>query len=459
MSDADSTPRRRPPTIDLTAKEIETGAPDPASKSDAAKSDADAAEQAAAPDASAGRADNNRRPGGVASYALGGIIGAAVVAAVGAGLWIGGLVPASQNAAPPNGAASPSAQSLKASDAEDISSRLDKIQQALQAPHPDAELAGRLTTAEAQAKAMGDTLAALTRRVDEIAAASQTATTQAKDAVTAAEAAKSGVEAAKTSGEAAKSSAEAARTTAEAAKSAAAAGPQRNDVEALRTNIDTVGSGLDSLRGNVDALAGRIATLEGAVKSLTAEVAQRTSSSSADDRVTRLTVAAEALRATVERGAPYQAELGAASALGADAGAIATLQPFAAQGVPSAAQLGRELAALTHGLNRASDAAPTGTSFLARLESNAQKLVRVTPVGASAASGGDDAASVVARIDAAAARGDLAAALADIAKLPEAARAPLDAWVKKAQAREAAIAASGRIAADALAALSKPAAQ
>jgi hypothetical protein len=450
MSDADSTPRRRPPTIDLTAKEVETGAPDSPPQSAAAKSDADAAEQAG-PEASAGRRNDDRRPGGIASYALAGLIGAVVVAATGAGLWIGGFVPASQNAALPN--------SLKAADAEDIASRLDKIQKALQAPHPDAELAGRLTTAEAQAKAMSDTVAALTRRVDEIAAASQAAAAQAKDAVAAAEAAKSGVEAAKTSGEAAKSSAEAARTTAEAAKSAAAAGPQRNDVEALRTNIDTVGSGLDSLRGNVDALAGRIATLEGAVKSLTAEVAQRTSSSSADDRVTRLTVAAEALRATVERGAPYQAELGAASALGADAGAIATLQPFAAQGVPSAAQLGRELAALTHGLNRASDAAPTGTSFLARLESNAQKLVRVTPVGASAASGGDDAASVVARIDAAAARGDLAAALADIAKLPEAARAPLDAWVKKAQAREAAIAASGRIAADALAALSKPAAQ
>jgi hypothetical protein len=459
MSDADSTPRRRPPTIDLTAKEVETGAPDAGAKSDTAKSGADAAEQAAAPDASAGRADHNRRSGGVASYALGGIIGAAIVAAIGAGLWIGGIVPASQNAAPPNSAASPGAQSLKAADAEDIAARLDKIQQALQAAHPDAELAGRLATAEAQAKAMGDTLAALTRRVDEIAAASQTAAAQAKDAAAAAEAAKSGVEAAKTSGEAAKTSAEAARTTAEAAKSAAAAGPQRSDVETLRTNIDTVGSGLDALRGNIDALTGRIATLEGAVKSLTAEVAQRTSSSSADDRVTRLTVAAEALRATVERGAPYQAELGAATALGADAKAIATLQPFAALGVPSGAQLGRELAALTQGLNRSTDAEPSSASFLARLENHAQKLVRVTPVGAPAGSGGDDSASVVARIDAAAARGDLAAALAEIAKLPEASRAPLDAWVKKAQAREAAIAASGRIAADALAALSKPAVQ
>ena len=134
-------------------------------------------------------------------------------------------------------------------------------------------------------------------------------------------------------------------------------------------------------------------------------------------------------------------------------------QPFAAQGVPSAAQLGRELAALMPALYRAAEAEPNNNSFLARLESHAQKLVRITPVGTSAAPAGDDPASVIARINAAAARGDSAAALADIAKLPDAARALADDWVKKAQAREAAIAASRRIAADALAALSKPVSQ
>ena len=66
---------------------------------------------------------------------------------------------------------------------------------------------------------------------------------------------------------------------------------------------------------------------------------------------------------------------------------------------------------------------------------------------------------MIARINAAAARGDVAAALADIAKLPDASRALADGWVKKAQAREAAIAASQRIAADALAALGKPGSQ
>jgi hypothetical protein len=409
MSEADSTPRRRPPTIDLTAKEVETGAPDPTPKSD---TDAEyRATENTVPGRPSGSFFSRATP-----YAIGVMIGAVAVAAVVAGLWLVGFVPVHRAAAPqstaaaPSIPAAPSAQSTETADTDEISSRLDRIQQALQAQRPDAALESRLTATEAQGKAFGDSLAALTRRIDDIAAASQTALAQAK----------------------------AAAAAAEAAKSAAHASIQRSDL---------------------DVLTSRIAVLEGAVKSLSADVAQRTSSSNADDRATRMTVAAEALRAAVERGAPYQAELGAVTALGAEQNATAALQSFAAQGVPSAAQLGRELAALTPALYRATEAEPNNNSFLARLESHAQKLVRITPVGTSAAPAGDDPASVIARIDGAAARGDCAAALADIAKLPDAARALADGWVKKAQAREAAIAASQRIAADALAALSKPVSQ
>ena len=399
MSEADSTPRRRPPTIDLTAKEVETAAPDPAPNADTEHRAADGAVPGGRGGSFFSRAKMD--PIGV-------VIGALAAGAVAVGFWLAGFVPVHQTAPPQSTVAA--APSTKTADIDEISARLDRIQQALQAQRPDAALESRLTATEAQGKAFADSLAAVTRRVDEVAAASQTALAQAKTASAAAE----------------------------AAKSAAQAGVQRSDL---------------------DILAGRIATLEGAVKSLSADVAQRTSSSNADDRATRMTVAAEVLRATVERGAPYQAELGAVTALGAEQNATAALQPFAAQGVPSAAQLGRELAALTPALYRATEAEPNNNSFLARLESHAQKLVRITPVGTSAAPAGDDPASVIARINAAAARGDSAAALADIAKLPDGARALADDWVKKAQACEAAIAASRRIAADALAALSKPVSQ
>jgi hypothetical protein len=402
MSEADSTPRRRPPTIDLTAKEVETAAPDPAPNADT-EAQHRAADSAVPSGRGGGRFFSRAKPD-----PIGVVIGALAAGAVAVGFWLAGLVPVHQTAAPQSAVAA--APGTKTADIDEISARLDRIQQALQAQRPDAALESRVTATEAQGKAFADSLAAVTRRVDEIAAASQTALAQAK----------------------------AASVAAEAAKSTAQAGVQRSDL---------------------DMLTGRIATLEGAVKSLSAEAAQRTSSTNADDRATRMTVAAEALRATVERGAPYQAELGAVTALGAEQNATAALQPFAAQGVPSAAQLGRELAALTPALYRATETEPNGNSFLARLESRAQKLVRITPVGTSAAPAGDDPASVIARINAAAARGDSAAALADIAKLPDGARALADGWVKNAQACEAAIAASRRIAADALAALSKPVSQ
>ena len=215
---------------------------------------------------------------------------------------------------------------------DQISARLDKIQQALQTPRADDSLPGRMTAVEAQDKALGDALAALSRRVDEVAAASQSALAQAK----------------------------AASAAADEAKSAAASGLQRSDL---------------------DALASRVAALESAVKSLTAESAQR--SASPGDNAARATVAAEALRAAVERGVSFQAELAAVKSFGADQDAVAALAPFAAGGVPSAAALGRELAALTPSLQRAADAeTPTG-SLLGRLEARAQRLVRITPIDAA----------------------------------------------------------------------------
>jgi hypothetical protein len=409
MSEADSTPRRRPPTIDLTAKEVETGTPEPVPQSDAGATGS-AAGDAAPSGGSGGSFFGRMRP-----EPVGVAIGAVAAGAIAVGFWLAGFVPGHETIAPQNVATAPSpsatlsASSAKTGDTDEISARLDRIQQSLQAPQPDVALIGRMTTTEAQTKALSESLAALARRVDDVATASQSALAQAKAAAAAAEAAQ-----------------------------------------------NTVQAGVR--RGDLDTLANRMTALEGAVKSLSAEAARRTSSSNADDRATRLTVAAEALRATVERGAPYQAELGAVTALGAEQSATAALEPFAAQGVPGAAQLGHELAALTPALYRATETEPNNDSFLARLENHAQKLVRITPLG-TAAPAGDDPASVAARINAAAADGNLAAALADIAKLPDAARALTDAWVKKAQAREAAIAASQRIAADALAVLGKPVSQ
>ena len=427
MSETDSTSRRRPPTIDLTAKEVETARPEAKPQPDAESASTDAKPESVGEGATdAGETASGRHAGGssgrIAPYAIGLAAGAIAVAAIAAALWFADLIPvhdvsaptAAQGAAAPPRAGLPAMQSVQSAGTDQISARLDRIEQALQGPpRTDAALAGRVAGAEAQVKALGDSLAALTRRVDDLAVAAQTALVEAKSA---AEAAK------------------------EAAKNAAPSAAQKNAVQ----------------RSDVEAVESRVAAVQTAMKSLDADLAQRTSSANADDRVMRLTIAAEALRAAVERGAPFAGELAAVKALGADPKATAPLEPFAVKGLISTAELGRELAALTPALSRATEPRPSNTSFLATLESRAQKLVRITPVGTAQPPAGDDAAAVIGRLNADAATGDIDAALGEVAKLPDEARALAKAWADKAGARQAALAQSRRIAAEALTALAKP---
>ncbi len=419
-SESDNTADRRPPTIELAATEVATSADESAAGA-AESADTRAAEdEAASSNASSPTADNQQTTGTssgrLTSHVPGALIGAFIMAAVLAALWVTDLIPArdgtaghtlASNSAAPSPPTTPPTSTVPAQTSPtppDLSARLDKIERAMQAQRGEPALGGRIGGVEAQAKSLGNDVAALQRRVDEIAASGQSAAKQADTAFNAAEAAKSASEAA-------------------------------NKMEVQR--------------GDFDALASRIMALESAVKGLAAATAPV-------DRAARLTVAAEALRAAVERGAPYQAELTALRTLGVDQKAAAPLELFAANGVPSAAALAHELEALTPVLQQASEPDSGDATFLERLKANAEKLVRITPAGAPA---GNDPAAVVARIRFDATHGDIAAALAAIGALPDSAKSLTAAWSKKAAAREAALAASRQIASDALAALATPAAR
>jgi len=372
-SEPGSKPERRPPTIELTATEVGSSAAQ--SGTAAPKSDA--------PNQSAETRANDRPAGRLKSHAISAGLGALVMVAIIGGLWIAGFGQSPQAVAPVMPRASVSTAPQVAPDIS--SAQLNKIEAALQAQQA---LTDRVAAAEAQTKSLSDSLAALNKRLDEIA---------------------------------------------EAAKTANQAAVQR---------------------GDLDALTNRVAALESAIKALSDNASHPRSA--ATDQAARLTIAAEALRATVERGAPYQAELAAVQSLGADANALTPLQPFAATGVPSAATLAQSLATLTPSLRQAANTAADGDSFLGRLEANAQQLVRFTPINAPT---GNNPSAVIARMNVEAERGDIAAALADAAQLPDAAKALAADWVKQAGAREAALTASRQIAADALAALNKTAGQ
>jgi hypothetical protein len=226
--------------------------------------------------------------------------------------------------------------------------------------------------------------------------------------------------------------------------------------------INAAESATKSLADNAAALSRRAEAADAAlrdtnsrIEKLTAALAdvQTTARAAAagSDRASRLAVAASALRNAVEHGDPFTAELAIVKPLAPDAGAVALLEPFAASGVPGNATLGQELATIVRPLLRASDQTPADAGFLDRLQANAQKLVRVRPVDEEPR--GDDRSAILSRVEQRASQGNVAAAMTELNKLPADARAPMQAWFAKVEARNKAIDASRRLAADAVAAL------
>jgi hypothetical protein len=429
-SESDNKAGRRPPTIELTATEVgnpqspasagaepaaEPAAPQDTrsenhthSENETHSEDDSSGERAAESRATEPNAPASNRQ--LTSHTVSALLGAVVAAAIIGGVWLAGFIPSRNAATPAEPMAVPSPAIHSAADAA-ITARLDKIERAVQGQQqPDAAMGNRIAALEAQTKSLGTSIATLGGRLDEIASSSQSAVKQA-----------------------------------DAAHAAAEAATKANQATNQAMSQNT------AQRGDIEALTNRIVTLENTVKTLTAAATE--AAPETDDRPARLSVAAEALRATVERGAPYQAELAAVQALGVDRAATAPLQPFASQGVPSVSVLARELTALMAALEGAAEPAATDATFLDRLKANAQKLVRITPAGAPP---GNDPADVIARIKFDAAHDDIDAALADIKQLPDPEKALAGDWIKKVQSRDAAVAASRQIAADALAALSKP---
>ena len=417
MSETDDQTPRRPPTIELAATEVDDAADKPAA-GDADAGATGTAEHATDGSKAPGPASTGRR---FTSHFASALIGAVVMAAAAAVLWLTGVIPsrettpfgtAASDTSAPTVPSNPTPPAVAQSSpmAPDMTARLDKIERTIEAQRSDPALGNRIAEVAAQTKALADNLAALTRRVDETAATGQSAAKQADTALDTAEAAKTASEAA---------------------------------------------SKVQVRHEDVDALASRIMALESAVKGLAAVTAPLTSSG-ANDRAARLTIAAEALRAAVERGTPYQNELSALKALGIDVKKTEALEPFAGSGVPTAAALARELEALVPALQDAAEPRSGDTSFVERLKNNAQKLVRIAPLNAPP---GNDPQAVADRIRLDAVHADIGAALADINALPDPEKPLAAAWNKKAAAREAALAASRQIAAEALAALAQASAR
>lgn len=186
---------------------------------------------------------------------------------------------------------------------------------------------------------------------------------------------------------------------------------------------------------------------------LKAAEAKAAEAKGADDLPLRRLVASSLLDVLVRVGDPFATALATTKSLSVNADALKPLEGFAATGVPNANALCRELLTIVPKLNPPAPetAATTGTGIVDRLQSGAAKLVRIQRADAT----GDDRGSVVARVTAAALRNDLTEARRELNALSPADRAPAQAWLDKADARDAALAASRKLASDAMAELAQ----
>jgi hypothetical protein len=235
----------------------------------------------------------------------------------------------------------------------------------------------------------------------------------------------------------------------------------RGELSGLHAQSDKLASSVNDLNSaprdgtaaavDLSAINERLAQIERSSRAQGAAIAD---AKPADDAALRRLVAAALLDVAVRHGDPYQAALVTAKSLSPKPDQLKPLEEFAAASVPTPFALNRELLTLVPKLTPSPpETATTGSTLVDKLQAGAAKLVRIERTDAT----GNDRGAVVARVTAAALHNEFADARRELNTLSPADRAAAQAWLDKATARDAALAASRQFADEAMAALAKPA--
>lgn len=235
----------------------------------------------------------------------------------------------------------------------------------------------------------------------------------------------------------------------------------QGDVANLRAQVDKLAAAGGEVKAappsatattvDLSPLNERIAKIEEAVRASAAQGSEKAAKAQ-DDLPLRRLVAAALLDVAVRHGDPYATALATAKTLSPNPDALKPLDQFAENGVPALPALTRELSTLVPKLSPpAQGGATTGSGIIDKLEAGAARLVRVERTDST----GNDRAAIVARVTAAAIRNDFRDARRELESLSPADRAPAQAWLDRAAARDAALAASRQFADEAMAGLAR----
>lgn len=366
----------------------------------------------------------------------GGLIGAVLIAALAGGLWYAGYIP-SRNAAALNDmrqhvatlekqvdnlqrrpVPKPDTRQLEGSLAA-LTQRVNTIDSKItRGASTESNTTQQVAKVEKQVAALGSQISGLSKRSDELAAAAQ----QAQQSAAATQKAIGGL-----------------RQNVRVAEQNQAPSIAPDQFAALQKRVAALDQALQKANGEIEGTQKQLTNVQSEAKAAQSKLGQIAATGDA----TRLALSATSLRDAVLSGAPFVPELAQAKSLAPDPKALAPLDQFAQSGVPSAERLARALRRLIPDLRKATGAEAPSGSFLDRLQANASRLVRITPV---ATPSGNDPAAVLDRLDHEAAQANIDGALADIAKLPGKMRVLAQGWTAKVKAREAALGAARQFA-------------
>ncbi|MFK0207447.1 mitofilin family membrane protein [Agrobacterium sp. NPDC090283] len=216
------------------------------------------------------------------------------------------------------------------------------------------------------------------------------------------------------------------------------------DTSALEQRITT----LESATGEapqVDGLSEKITALESALQSeraaqasATAELTRRLADAEAkineprDDIEVARAIASAALKAAIDRGGPFLTELDTLSKVTPDDPAIASLQSFAATGVPSRSELMQKFPDVANAMLSAINQPDPNQGIMERLTESAFSLVKVRPVGNIE---GETPDAMIARMENKLRNGDLHGAALEWNGLPDAAKTASADYKKSLDAR------------------------
>ncbi|KAA1179391.1 hypothetical protein FP026_17625 [Rhizobium tropici] len=200
---------------------------------------------------------------------------------------------------------------------------------------------------------------------------------------------------------------------------------------AFDQNIASLTGEVEQLKADLSKATQSQATSDAEVSKRLDDAEKKLSGPSQESAVARA-IAAAALKAAIDRGGPFQPELDTFANVAPDDPAVADLKNFAQTGVPSRADLIRQVSDVATAIVATAQTDDPNQSWSSRLMSGAKSLVQVRPVGNVP---GDSIDAIAARFEDKVRNGDLPGAVTEWNSLPDAAKSASAAFKQSLEAR------------------------